>query len=215
MGAQVFDGSVADAVLDLSKGAGLWVYPDRDGVWTVDDAPTVGGDTDWLIDASATGVQTSLDREKSRERTYNVVTVTSSNADGESFTPWTVWDNDPSSPTYAGTDPVTFPGLVSPFGVVPYLYSTALPLSSWEAYNTAVSILHRVIGLASQVSMGSVPNPAIDAGDTVSVLPPKERYDIARVLEQHIADTVTNPLVLDSGSEQHIDGRSSRADDFS
>jgi hypothetical protein len=60
------------------------------------------------------------------------------------------------------------------------------------------------------VSLGQVPNPAVDAFDVLDVMPPKERYDIARVLERHVADTVTHPLSL--GTAQHIEGRSTRTD---
>jgi hypothetical protein len=209
MGSQTWDSNLAQAILDLAKGAGLWVYFDRSGVATIDDAPSLGTSADWLLDAP-----TELDRERSRERTRNVVVVSSSQADAEAFPTQILWDNDVNSPTYAGTDPLLSPGTAGPFGISVLRYDTPLPLTAGEAVNTGRSILYQVVGLASQVSLGTAPNPAIDAGDVLDVLPPKERYDIPRLLERHMADTVTHPVGVDD-TGQHIEGRSTRTDAFS
>ena len=200
------------AIQDLAASIGAWVYFDRNGLCTIADLPTIGASADWLIDSSASGILIELDRTRSRTNTYNVVVVSSSAADGEKFTPQVQWDADPLSPTYAGPDPVAHPDLAGPFGVSTYFFDTPLPLDALGARFTANTILARTAGLASQASMGSAPNPAMNATDTLDVMPPKERYDIPRVLERHMADTVTHPLTL--GSAQHIEGRSTRSDDY-
>jgi len=199
-------------IIKLAKDIGAWVYFDRNGLCTIEDLPTIGPSADWLIDSSASGILIELDRTRSRANTHNVVVVSSSAADGEKFTPQVRWDTDPNSPTYAGPDPINHPDLAGPFGVSTYFYDTPLPLDDLGAQFTGDAILARVTGLASQASMGSAPNPAMNATDTLDVMPPKERYDIPRVLERHMADTVTHPLTL--GSAQHIEGRSTRSDDY-
>lgn len=209
MGAQVWDQDRAKAVVDLADGIGAWVFCDRTGVWTIADVPTAGRTADWLIDASPSGVLIDLDREKSRSETYNVVVVESSASDGQKFLPVIVWDDDPNSPTYAGTNPLTAPETAGPFGIVTYYWSTPLPLDGNAARRSALTILSRVTGLASKVSASAVPNPAMDAFDALDVLPKRERYDIPRRIERHLADVVTHPL-LPTG-QLRIAGRSTRA----
>ena len=68
-------------------------------------------------------------------------------------------------------------------------------------------------GFGEGRSLTQVPNPAVDAFDTLDVLPPRQRYDIPRVVERHVADTVTHPLAPDGGG-QRIEGRSTRAEDI-
>lgn len=212
MPALVWPDDRAKAVLDLADSIAAWVSFDRAGAATLTDAPTVGRYTDWIIDASASGVLTSLDRERSRTDTRNVIVVSSSASGGERFAPVYVWDTDPASPTYAGTNPQTNPGSAGPFGIVPDTVDTPIAKTQAAAKVVGYRELYRRMGLASQVSLGSVPNPAIDAGDVIDVVPPRERYDIPRGVERHIVDTVTHPLA--PGTAQHIDGRATRHDDL-
>jgi len=205
------------AIIDLAQQIGAWVYFDRNGVATIADVPGSGASADWLVDASASGVLIDLDRERSRTVTRNVVVVESSAADGARFPTQYVYDNKATSPTFAGPGTgagTTLPAasLAGPFGQVPYFFDTPIHTSASSAIAAGRSILRRTAGLASQVSLGQVPNPAVDAFDVLDIMPPKERYDIARVLERHVADTVTHPLSL--GTAQHIEGRSTRTDDF-
>lgn len=211
VGALVWEKDRDKAIIDLAADIGAWVFFDRDGVATVADLPTAGASADWLVDASASGVLTSLDRERSRAKTRNVVVVSSSATEGELFPVQYVWDDDPNSPTYAGTNP-PFATNVGPFGIVPEFMDTPLPLDINGARRAGLTRLARTTGLASQVSMGQVPNPAADSADVFDLLPPRERYDIPRVLERHIADTITHPLAL--GPEQQIEGRSTRTDEL-
>jgi hypothetical protein len=210
--AQTFDRDRDAAIIELATSAGLWVYFDRDGVATIARQPTGGGPAEWRADASQTGVLLSLDRERSRTNTRNVVVVESSAPDTPAFPTQIVWDANPESPTYAGTNPKTAPASAGPFGVVPFFYDTPLPLSASEARQTALTILARVIGLAAQVSLSQGHNPAIDAFDVLEVLPPRERADMPRVLEQHIVDTVIHPLTVET--PQTIEGRSTRTDPY-
>jgi hypothetical protein len=210
VGALVWEKDRDQAIIDLATQIGAWVYFDRQGVATVASVPGIGASASWLVDASASGVLVELDRERSRTKTRNVVIVESSHAAGAKFPMQCTWDGDVTSPTYAGTNPLTNPGSAGPFGIVPYYFDSPVLTSPLAALHAARTILSRTTGLASQVSLGQVPNPAVDAFDTLDVMPPRERYDIPRVLERHVADTVTHPLTL--GSPQQIEGRSTRSD---
>jgi len=217
VGAVVYEKDRDQEIIKHANGIGAWVFFDRNGVATVADIPTVGGVADWLVDASETGVLTSLDRERSRTSTCNIVVVTSSAAAGAAFPVQYVWDNDPKSPTYAGpgtgasaTPPPA--GSAGPFGQVPYFYDTPLPLTVNGARAAGRTVLARTVGLASQVSMGQVPNPALDAFDTLDVMPPRASSTAARVIERHVADQVTHPLAV--GQAQQIQGRSTRTDPY-
>jgi hypothetical protein len=207
VGALTWDRDRAEAINQLAKQIGAWVYFDREGTATVADLPVIGMSADWLIDASASGVLIELDREQSRADAYNVVVVDSSAASGAKFTPQMAWDSDPASPTYAGTNPLTNPSSAGPFGIVPYFYSSPILTSGTMALRAARTTLARVVGLASQVSLTAVPNPAIDAGQVIDVLPP----GTGRAIERHIADTVSHPF---AGGTQRIEGRSTRTEDY-
>lgn len=200
------------AIIDLATSIGAWVYFDREGRATIEDIPTLGVSADWLIDHSPNGVLIDLTRERSRTGTHNVVVVESSSAEDAKFTTQVVWDSDPSSPTYAGTDPVNNPGSAGPFGIVTFFHDNPSLSSDNAARAAGRTILARVRGLAAQVSLTTVPNPLLDAFDVLDVLPPPERRDQPRAIERHVADTVTHPL--DDGSPQTIEGRSTRTDDF-
>lgn len=211
VGALTWEKDRDQAINELAKGIGAWVYFDRDGTATIADLPDPNRSADWLVDASASGVLIELDRERSKLLTRNVVVVESSAADDAGkFNTQVAWDNDPASPTYAGPDPIGDPTSAGLFGVVTHFFDTPLPLTDGQALEAAYTILASQTGFASQVSLGMVPNFAVDAGDVLDVLPPRERYDIARVLERHIADTVNYPLT--EGGAVTIEGRSTRTD---
>lgn len=186
VGTLLWEKDRAAAIMDLAETIGAWVYFDRNGVATVADLPAAEADAHWLIDASASGVLVELDRERSRTGTANIVVVDSSHADGAKFATQYVWDNDPGSPTYAGAGTGSGPTPPDPataglFGQVPHYHDTPVLLSAAAATATGATILTRVKGLASQVSLGSVPNPAIDAFDALDVLPAGWRTEVETV----------------------------------
>lgn len=216
VGTMTWDQDRAQAIIDLANGIGCWVYFDRNGLATIADVPTIGADADWLIDASASGVLVSLNRQRDRQRTYNVVAVTSSSTGTTApFNTQFCWDSDPSSQTYVAPGPwgPTPPAsAASPFGMSTYYFSTPLPLDDAGARQAGGTVLSRTVGLASSVSMTALPNPALDAFDVLDVLAPRARYDLPRPLERHVADTVTHPL--DVTQPLQIQGRSTRTDAY-
>jgi hypothetical protein len=192
------------------------VYFDRTGQAVIADIPTIGAHADWLVNAgSESAVLVSIDRQRSRQNTYNVVVVSSSAAEGDAFPPQVVFDHDINSPTYAGTDPLNDPGSAGPFGIVPMFYSSPIVGSVSEALTAGTAILAQTVGLASSVSLSAVPNPQVDAWDVIDVLPPAQQWAPDRVFERHVVDTVVHPLAFgDSASPMTITGRSTRSDPY-
>lgn len=252
--ALTWDSDRAQAIIDLATSIGAWVFFDRSGAATIADAPGPGVGAAWLTDASPTGVLVSLDRSQSRSNTHNVVVVESSASSGQLFPTQYVWDNDPNSPTFAGPGPgygpiTSLPAASSagPFGQVPYFYSTPILSNAAQAVNAGRTILARTVGLAATASWDQVPNPAADAFDAFSVLPPgvshyvpgsggpavypsptlysspasypgaggvpvpPSFYVTNRVLERHVADTITHSL---TGAAMAVQGRSTRTDPY-
>lgn len=209
----VWDKDRDQPIIDMADSIGGYVSFDRSGVATIQDMPTIGRRADWLIDASASGILLTADLERSRQRTYNVVKVTSSAASSTPpFDPQIAFDSDPASPTYAGPDPVNSPELAGPFGVVPYFYDTPVITDAAAALKAAQSILYRVTGLASQLTLTAVKNPKISALDVIDVVLPPEDDSQAPTTQRHIVDRVTHPLMVDG--VQQITTRSTRADAY-
>lgn len=187
-----------EAISALAHAAGAWVYIEVDGNISTRAVPSLSQPAVWTIDASASGVLLDASRSRSRQRTYNVVVVSAEQTDGTApFTPVTVEDSDSASPTYTG----------GPFGRVPFFYSSPLITTSAQATKVGKSILRRVTGLAAQVELTNIVNPALEVGDVLHVLLPGRDGDVP-VVESHLIDALTTPLT--PGGTQTIRTRSTR-----
>lgn len=195
--AQVWDRDRDKAVEALATAAGLDVFMDRSGVPTIRDAPVLSGESvAWTVDAGDLGVLVSADRERNRQRTFNVVVASGDpNDGGKPFEPQVVWDRAPNSPTYAGPDPVNRPQDAGPFGVRPTFYSSPLLVNAMQALAAAQVILSRVQGLAAQLELTTVTKPDLDDGDTILVKLPPEYRGAPAPLELHLVDRMSVSLV--------------------
>ena len=86
-----------------------------------------------------------------------------------------VTDDDPASPTYWG----------GPFGKVARVDNSTAVQTVEQAELAAAEILNSQLGLSRSLQLTSAPNPALEAGDVVTVVFPDDRT------EQHLIDTVT------------------------
>lgn len=210
-----------DALITAAAAAAsLDVFFDRSGNPVIRNVPVLGVQPVWLVDASATGVLVDADRQRSLQKTYNVVVVNSQTTGGSPlFDPVIAWDNNPASPTYAG--PGAGVGAITdlppsssagPFGQRPIFYSSPLVTSAAQAQQVASTRLALVTGLAKQLTLTAVPHPGLDDGDTLMVQLPQERYDLGRPVEMHLVDSFTIPLRPGKGAPQTIATRSNRPD---
>lgn len=171
-----------DAIEQLGQAIGADVYFDPSGNGVIAPAPAVTASPAWMIDAGELGVMVDGSRETSRETVYNGV-VASGESDGD-IPPVTatVWDTDPTSPTYyAGS-----------FGPKPFFYVSPLLTTTAQCISAATAMLGRVKGLIRQLDLSCVPNPALESGDVIRVLFPDGTY------ETHLIDSFTVPLDPDS-----------------
>jgi hypothetical protein len=212
---QTWDRDRDKAIQELAKAASVDVFMDRNGSPVIRNVPTLSSSPVWTVDASASGVLIDADRERNRQRTRNIVVVNST-ANPPAFVTQYLWDNDPDSPTYAGsgagagtTPPV--PASAGPFGQVPHFYASPLLMNASQALQAGGTLLAKTTGLAAQLSLSAVANLALDDGDTIRVELPPERRDLLRPVERHIVDRLSVPL-LPHKNAQRLETRSNVAD---
>lgn len=124
-----------------------------------------------------TNMVTGGNLKGSMEQTYNGVVVTGEGSGIAVPVRAIAWDDDPASPTYAG----------SVFGRVPMFYSSSLITTETMAQVVADSMLAKVKGRAQQLSWPAVVNPALEPLDVVSVT-------LDGVKSYLVLDSLTIPL---------------------
>lgn len=192
-----------DAIYQLSKAASVDVFFDPNGELTIRTFPTLVAGTHpvWRVDAGASGIQLSAQRTRDRSKTFNVICVRPSSSGGTAPFPLVVVeDRDPQSPTFAG----------GPFGRVVYQYSNSLILTAKQATAAGQILLDRYRALAAQLTLTSIVNPMLDAGDCIGAILPRKR-GLSLQVERHIVESLTVPLTADG--TQSITTRSTRPAD--
>lgn len=183
----VIDGGANDP--SIAKALGAECYFDATGTFVIAPTPTLKDNPIWTIPQGEAMINPNT--EISRDGVYNVVVAMGSSTDSSRppVGPGIAWDNDPSSPTYAGPDPVNRPELAGPFGVVPRFYTSPLLLTVDSCTGAAQSILADALGLHKTVSFDVVANPALEPGDVV-------RADVKKgYFESHIIDSISWDLM--------------------
>ena len=94
----------------------------------------------------------------------NVVVVRGEPQDGTAPVQAIAMDEDPSSPTYAGTGPGT-----SPYGRVTRYFSSPLISTEPQALSAAQTILAGLVGAGATYTLVRPYDPTVDAGDVVNV----------------------------------------------
>jgi hypothetical protein len=96
-------------------------------------------------------------------RPPNVIVARGEPQDGSPPVQAVAIDDDPSSPTYAGTGPGT-----SPYGRVTEFFSSPLLETTGQAQSAANTILSRRVGAGATYTLVRPYDPTINAGDVVS-----------------------------------------------
>ncbi len=162
---------------------GCEVFADPMGVWVIQDIPDLATALPvWAADAGEAGVLVSATDTVTREGAPNVVialgeSVSGNNPPVTSASPHGR-DLDPTSPTY----------LFGAYGGVPRFYSSPHIRTQAQADRVADAQLANHIGATRTISFNTVPNPALDAGDCVTITRPDGTS------EQHLIDVLTIPL---------------------
>jgi hypothetical protein len=155
---QMWNESRWDAISALATDGGLEAFFRPDGAFVIRDAATTLGSSVW----SLTGVLKQIARERPHDRLYNTVVVRPSATDGSQ-----TWAQQVAQITDAA-----HPRHPSKVGVVPYFYAAPTASSGAAALSIAHALLDRVTGTTESLSLQAVSNPALEAGDVVTVATP-------------------------------------------
>jgi hypothetical protein len=149
---------------------GAEAYFDGRGVFVVQDIPTVYNHAN--MDLSKYGVIMNVKEGASRDGIYNIVRVSSEKSDGTTkLGPVFAWDRVPTSPTYAGVNPVaSIPSYEeAPFGRKVRYYSSPFFTSVAQMEAVAVNLVAESLGQKRTLSFDTFSNPALLAGDVVDI----------------------------------------------
>jgi hypothetical protein len=168
---------------ELLTAYGKIFYFDYAGRLIVRDQPVANeGSAVWEVNSGRDGVLVAMNRMISRESVYNIVIATGEPVGEEFPVRGVAEDTDPASPT----------NVDSAFGRVPRFFSSSFLTTTGQANSAARSILASSTGLPYLVELGSVPNPAIEGWDVVTV-----RYTDRLRPETHVLDSIYYPLSID------------------
>jgi hypothetical protein len=175
----VYTNDRAAAVEDLAQAIGGQAYFDELGNFRLDPLPDPSTQTPvFTIDAGASGVMVSAEESLDRTALANGVLVQGQQDANAPPISALVVDSNPASPTLWG----------GPFGKVARVETSSAVQTSAQAIATATAILNNQLGLERQLTIAMVPNPALVAGDVVTIA-----FDDGRV-ETHIVESVRQPL---------------------
>jgi hypothetical protein len=175
---------------DLVTAYGKIMYFDYAGRLQIKDAPDPTKAAVYTVNAGRNGVMVSMKRALSRDGVYNAVVATGEAAGENPPVRGVAYDDNPSSPTYFSGD----------FGPVPKFFSSTFLQTNDQCVTAARAELRKSTGLPYSVSLGTIVNPALEAGDVLSV-----SYSEKAVAETHIADKIVYPL--DARSPMTIETR--------
>lgn len=204
VGSLLYDGSQGgreSAILQYCTDNALEVFFDATGLAVLRPVPqlTTASVSVWTVDAGVAGVMLGADRTRDRTKVANVIIVSTSASD-VTFAAVEVKN------TTSG-DPLAIDG---PLGYQAIEYSSPTLRNSAQARKAGRAMLAKALGVAKQLTLESVQNDALDAGDVITALLPKIDRNTARPSEVHIIDTITMPLA--PSGVQEIATRSTRPD---
>ena len=162
---------------DLAASVGALARFDREGDFTLRPRVVEPAAPVWDIDAGAEGVFIDADEALDRTGTYSGIVVRGQTAAGVPIE-GSARDTDPTSPTYH----------LGPFGLVELVYDSASVQTQAAADALAAQLLAEHLGLARSLTIETVPNPALELGDTVRLAFPDGRE------EDHLIGVLALPL---------------------
>ncbi|WP_333731759.1 DUF5047 domain-containing protein [Streptomyces sp. IBSBF 3010] len=189
------------AFREVADSVGCELFCDANGTFRLVDIPdptNVAVTPVWDVSTGDYGVMVSANMELSADGVYNRVIVTGENAA----------DNKPAvkgTATITSTlDPLYYGG---PFGKVTKAVSSSLVTTASQAVAMASALLAKYRAPNRRVTLETIPNAALDAGDRIRV-----NYGAAALPEIHVVHSFSIPLGVGSGGFT-ISTVSGKADD--
>ncbi|WP_458085807.1 DUF5047 domain-containing protein [Streptomyces malaysiensis] len=163
------------------------LYADANGTFRLVDIPNIDTATPvWDVAAGENGILVSAEMELTADDVYNrVVAMGENTADNVAPVRGTATITDP-------TDPLRYGG---PFGKVTKVYSSSLVTNASNATSTANAILRKGRMPNRKVSISTVPNAALEAGDCFRAV-----YGSGIAPELHLAQSFELPLTAKSAA---------------
>lgn len=167
----------ADGVEKLADAIAAEVFANPLGAFVIRPQPLITGTPVWTVTTGDGGAVLSVDEKSTRDLTYNKVVASGQRVDGTPPVFAAVSDTNPASPTYVN----------GPFGTKTRFFVSPLLTTVPQCTTAAQGLLARTTGMHGSVSLSLVTNPALDAGDVITVLD-------GSTSSTHIIDSVTIPL---------------------
>jgi hypothetical protein len=185
------------ALQECAKAIGTELFCNAEGTFVLRDVPDpLLQPIVWDVTTGVNGVMVSAERSLSADGVYNKVIATGENAA----------DNvPPVSGSWSITDPADPLRYGGPFGRRTKMYSSDLITSTTQAISVARALLLIHRSPNRTLSLGTVPNPALDAGDCIRVA-----YANGDPPELHIVQSFEVPLEV--GGAFNIETVSGRED---
>jgi len=162
---------------DIVTAYGRVMYFDYKGRFVVKQIPVADPYSPaYEIRVGRKGVLCSMSRRLDRDGVYNAVVATGEPVGDQPPVRAVAFDLVTTSPTYYN----------GPFGSVPRFFSSSFLQTEAQCQSAAQSLLGSSTGLPYVVSLGVVPNPALEGWDVLKVT-----YDDNRIAEIHVVDTIT------------------------
>lgn len=168
---------------NMATAIGCELYFDGTGVCVLRPEPMFSALPSWVLSEGEGGLLTGAALTLDRAPAFNRVVTTGENTSLTTI-PRGVWtDDDPSSPTY----------YAGGFGAKPRFFASAFITTDAQAASAAEAIGTAQKGVARSLTLGAVPNPALEPGDLVLI-----KREAIGVNEVHILDALTFGLTADA-----------------
>lgn len=175
-------------IKELATSIGCDAFFDREGRFAL--APLSHSSVVFSYETNQANTVLSIGTEFSAVPGYNGVIVENNNL-GSEVPPIrvTVWDENPSSPTYH----------YGPYGEVPYYHSDNIVQTEGEAMVVGQQILRSFLGVSASLSVSAVVNPDLEGGDAVEV------YDsLTKVSGRYTVEAFDVPLMASESQELEL-----------
>lgn len=172
------------AAHDLALAMGMALYADPMGVITARTEPSTDDPPAMTYQPGELSMLMRPQRGVAGSDVKNAVEFTGESPDGSPVRGYAQDDN-PLSLTYAGR-----------IGVRPTFESSPLIRTAPQAQLAAETARNRILGLAGNILVPVIPNPALESGDVLRVIDPEQALDLALIV-----DSLDVPLRASDGAQ--------------